>query len=358
MQGGNYQRLRGYSWLPWTRRSDKQLKLLSVREFFGGVMHGKGEKTGAEIFSIPIRVIVLCYLAILFTFFLYTLLVLLSNVTALEHKCEKLFTLWPLACANCVLYGLSFTMYICVLNPSWFRGAVWCTMTCLVLLVAWWLFVWANMAPICVTFYHMQYPYLLHLLHICGTLDMIMLVSLVLYECCFMCFSMPLAEDPIMSTSVFWKQDETWVPPLFEAPQVTTYKEGVQKWTQGAQKRVGQLQASLDKADSIRKNSENQSLLLRQVTELVVETEAKVTKVETLMDDQEHLIGDFQDSFARTQYMLDHLSEKPSAGLESCTPQDFSLWMFLTCLCCASYICLQLAMSKWAGLFGLQAVDE
>merc|ERR1712146_134060 len=156
----------------------------------------------------------------------------------------------------------------------------------------------------------------------CGTLDLVMLVALSLHECCFMCFKPDGYEDPIIMTSVFFKVDETWVPPLFRAPQVTVYKEGVQKWSSGAQQRVGQLQASLDKADSIRKNSENQSLLLRQVTELVVETEAKVTKVESLMDDQDKMIGDFKVSFQHTKDIMDGLADAPNAGFGQCTGKD------------------------------------
>jgi len=352
----NKAELKGFWWLPWTRREEKALKLLTLREFFGGVRSQRGEEKNNrnQIFNVPIRIFVFVYLIILAGFFFYNLMVLMANVTALEHKCEKLFTLWTLACANCAMYGLLVTMYFCTLNQMWFRAGVAIAIVCLGVLVAWWLFVWTNLAPICVTFYHMRYPYLLHLLHICGTLDAILLVTLVVYECCFTCFG-DHEDDPVIITSVFWKDDEHWVPPLFRAPQVTTYKVGVQKWREGAEKRVGTLQASLDKADEIRKSSETQSLLLRQVTELVVETEAKVTKAENLMDEQEHLIGDFKDSFERTKELMDNLGDRPSAGLGMCTPQDVSLYVFLTCMCCASFICLQLALSKWAGLFGFSA---
>jgi len=338
---------------PWTRRPDKMLKRLTLREFFTGVKDRKGIPV-EEYHWVPVavRLVVLLFLLVLAGVAAWSLYVVLHNTTALEHRCERLFTLWPLACGNCAFYFFALVSYFSIWNQNYFRSAVLLSIILLVVLVAWWLFVWTNIAPICVTFYHMQYPYLLHLFHICGTVDSVMLVILLGNECCLIGPKPDGYEDPIMFTSVFYKADDTWVPPLFRAPQVTLYKEGVQKWTEGTYKRVGQLQASLDKAERIKKNSENQSLLLRQVTELVVETEAKVTKVETLMDDQEQLIGDFKVSFQQTKDIMDGLADAPNSGFSMCTGTDVFLWLVMVVLCCVSFICIQLAVSKWASMFG------
>lgn len=338
--------------LPWTRRpADKMLKRLTLREFFGGVKDLRGNNTDGVF---PIRVVVLFALILLAGFATWSLLVVLHDVTAVEHRCEKLFTLWPFAVANCAFYWFILMAYFSVYNDVYFVYTVICAICGLAVLVAWCLFVWTNIAPICITFYHFQYPYLYHLFYMCGTLDMVLLMFLGIYECCFVCVKPDGYEDPIMFTSVFYKEDETWVPPLFRAPQVTLYKEGVQKWTKGAYDRVGSLKASESIAQSIKDNSERQSVLLRQVTDLVVETEAKVTKVESAMDEQDELISNFKVSFEHTKEIMDGVADAPNQGFSMCTGWDLCAWLTLVFLCCFSFICVQSAVTKWLSLFGFE----
>ena len=91
---------------------------------------------------------------------------------------------------------------------------------------------------------------------------------------------------------------------------------------------------------------------LVQVTQLVVETETKVTKVESLIDEQDKLVEGFKVSFKETKDIMDGVADAPNAGLSMCTGKDICLWSLMMFMCCFSVICIQAAMTKWASLFG------
>jgi hypothetical protein len=244
-----------------------------------------------------------------------------------------------------------FFLYIILVHPTVFRTAL-CTATfSLLAMVVWFFFVWVNMAPICATFYHIKYPQLIQVFHLTGLFNCLMTTALILYECCVFCVLDD--EDPIISTSIFYKQNEEWVPPLFEKPQIRTYKEGVNNWSSSVEQRCAQLQTTLSRAETIMNNSRNQSGLLRQVTNLVVETETQVTKTAKLMEQQDQLITAFKSDFEGVKLHLDEIENNQSPGFAICTQKDLCLWSCIAFGCLAIFVCLNFALTKWASAFGL-----
>lgn len=312
-----------------------------------------------------IRVFVLVFLVLMGAISLFSWVVTYVNKDVRSHQCEQMYNLWlhciTLACGH----GVVFLSYFLLWNPPMFRVAVVGATVYMFVMFMWGAFVVNDMRHICLLFYHIKYRDLLRLVEFSMFINFFMWLFMMIYACCTSCGWMTLnvdteddmVEDPIMVTKIFMRRDETWVPPLFEAPEVDKYKEGVSKWSEAANQRVAHLQTTLDAAEKIRKGSENQSMLLRQVTNLVVETETKVTKTSTYLEQQEKIIGEFQNDFKKVQEQLKNVSDLPSASFELCTWLDCCCWICIFAMIVGIALAVQYGIHQWFGLFGFGAID-
>jgi len=341
----------GAGWMPWRKRADHDLLFLNFPEFFSGA-NDAGQRT-----SCFIRMFVLIYLVLLCVLLAFSALAASLEHNVLHHRCEHLFDLWRMTFVNLWLYWLMLIAYILVVNDRWFRN-----LALLALIVQFGLVIWAasvklNMPEICNTFYHIKYPFLKTVVwcNLCFNLGSAVILSI--YQIVMACGSGPSAADPLISTTIFWKEDDTWTPPLFETAEVKTYKVGVNKWNKSAEERVATLQSTLDVANVIQKDSELQTQMMHQMSDLVGETEKKASKTMENLNEQTKLIGKFQDTFEEVKVTLDNLDQKGGAGLEACTSRDACLWTCLILMCCGSFVCLNLGFHKWADMMGLTILE-
>lgn len=342
---------------PWRKRKDHDLLLLTIPEFLAPQTPESGQRSPWLV-----RVAVLLYLGTLVAHIITAALALTLEHSVLHHRCERLFNYWHITLWSMSFHIAIFLLYIAVVNEKWFRmlgGLIVMGASCMLI---WEFSVWLNMAAICSSFYHIKYVFLQN-----GGFFFSMLVDLVTWVIWFsyllwnVCAPLRPSDidhvDPLISTTIFWKEDDSWTPPLFETAEVTTYKIGVNKWTKSAEQRVATLQGTLDIAGVIQKDSELQTRQMQQISELVGETEKKVSKTLDNINEQTKLIGKFRDTFEDVKVTLDTLDTKGGAGLEACTRYDACLWLVLVTLCCGGFICLNLGLNKWADTLGLTILE-
>jgi len=344
------ERKRGWFW--WTQRKDQELRWRTCEEFFACQEGSAAEtlETGKRIAMAMWLVSVLCLLG-------YSIMVLIMEHSVRHHQCEEIYNLWFVMLLDCVAYGLMLIVYILFSNPVWFRAAGCFFVVYLGILVVWFCLIASQMAPICTTFYHIKYSLLKQAFTLFGVLNAGFLFMWTFYSCYtnFSCCFDQKKEDPIMFTTIFYTKDQTWVSPLFEPTDVVKYSEGVNKWGTSAEQRVAQLHTTLTKAEEIRTTSERQSTLLRQVTNLVVETEEKVTRTANLIDQQETQIRDFQNSIEDAKLKLDiQLDQKGGYNIPWPNSGDVLCWLLVIFMCCSFFICLNFAANKWADEFEIE----
>lgn len=352
--GAGQERLRGWFW--WTKRNERFAPLTLKEFFFGEQKKGRAENTLSSLY-VPLRLAISTLLVFAATALVYTVTIVVLDRSVTDRRCERMYWLWPMGIANCANLAFFLCSYSTILNRDWFKGWVVCEIMILVVLVSLFLSKWQNMRAECTDFYNILYPRLYQSLLVCGWCNSLLLFCLLLERCFVCCFDEIVTEDFAMSTTVFWKHDEEWVPPLFEAPQVKTYKEGVQKWGRTLEARAGQLQATLDRAEDIRKASENQSKLLQQVSNLVSETENKVTKTSEMIKDQEKIISDFKKDFEVVQTQLQELPSSREVGFTDCTKADLCLWAVLAGMVLTIVTCVNTGWPILAHLLGFSLVS-
>lgn len=343
--------------LPFRRRKDHDLLLLTIPEFFACSAPEGGQRSPWST-----RVAVLFYLATLLAHIVTAGFALVLEHSVLHHRCERLFNYWHITIWSLIFHALVFVFYCVVVNKLWFRMLAGLILMGAMAMLIWEFSVYVHMPPICHSFYHIKYSVLQNWGFYSSTF--VNLFTLLIwggYLSWIVCAPLRASgdehEDPLISTTVFWKEDDSWTPPLFETAEVTTYKIGVNKWTKSAEQRLATLQGTLDIAGVIQKDSELQTRQMQQISELVGETEKKVSKTLDNINEQTKLIGKFRDTFEDVKVTLDTLDTKGGAGLEACTRYDACLWLVLVTLCCGGFVCLNLGLNKWADTLGLTILE-
>jgi len=158
---------------------------------------------------------------------------------------------------------------------------------------------------------------------------------------------------------IFWKRNEDWDPPLFASPDLKTYSQGVSQWTASAAERVAQLRTTLGKAEDIRKTSDRQSTLLRQVTNLVNETEQKITKTAEELNQQGQIIDSFNADFAAVQVKLQAFDERRGLNFSNfkfCTSYDICCYVLIGFSVAGIFLAIEIGIEKWQQTLGLPEI--
>lgn len=160
-------------------------------------------------------------------------------------------------------------------------------------------------------------------------------------------------EDATLITKVFYKQNSAFVPSLFVEDKITSYNQGVTEWSKCVDDRNTSLKKTLDMASKIHEQSRNQSQLLNQLTDVVKEAETKVTKTESLMQEQEVLITDLKGTVQSLDDQLKGMGTKTTSFSVGGKTSDAVKWLAISFMCCATVSLLLLALPKWLHLFGI-----
>lgn len=95
---------------------------------------------------------------------------------------------------------------------------------------------------------------------------------------------------------------------------------------------------------------------MHQVTSLVIETEAKVTRTSKLMDEQGVILEDFKTDLENVKATIQSLESSGSVGLfdfPRCTTYDLCCWTYIALSCCVFFVCILLAIQKWESELGI-----
>jgi len=322
---------------------------LSVKEFFCGA-HRSASPMGDVPHTI-LRVTIAVMLVVLTLTAGMLAMVVGTDYSAEHHQCEKDYVLWPHVTTNMALYFYIVASYCFTTTSAGARCQGFVVILATLMMIIWFVAIVSRIAHICTTFYLIKYPLLLDALYICVGINLSLFMGFLVREC----FHMMAEEesDATLITHIFFKSNANYIPSLFEKRRVQTYKSGVSNWTVSVDQRNDTLKKTLEKAEKIHEQSNNQSQLLSQVTNLVKETDAKVTKAFTLIKEQEDLINDMKDVVGDASDRLENQQARFEDIFVGMTYCDICKWCGICWLCVFTVGGGLLAIPKWMHLLGI-----
>jgi len=330
------------------KRDQKKQVPLTVKEFFSGF---KSNADPGSTSRVGMRVAIGLVLTALVVITIFLGLVIAHDRSALQHRCEQNYILWPMAIANLCVYATLVISFCCITNEYTARAQGWCACMLLFAMVGWFVIVTIRMAHICITFYSIKYPMLLSMGTCCFVFNCFLLILLTVRECYQVLYQEE--EDETIITHVLYKQDEKWVPSLFDKERIQTYQKGVNTWGDALKDRNKTLKMTLQTAEKIHDQSTSQSQLLTQVTSLVKETGSKVNKAFTLIKEQELLIGNMNDVVDDAVNRLDEMKARNTDISIGMTWGDRFRWALIAFMCCGIVGGCVVAVPKWMHLMGI-----
>lgn len=289
--------------------------------------------------------------------------VILTDRSAVHHTCEHNYVLWPMAIAYQVIFHAILLTYVFNRNTSIASATDVVFGVALTAILGWYFLVYFRMAHICLTFYTIKYPVLLAAPHVCGPVGILVWIATILRRISAGMYD--TETDPVMLTELFYKDNESFLPPLFETAKIQSYQKGVTTWSEsikGTKDIVGNtkikgrnetLKEAYDAAYEIHKSTKGQSALLSQIGQFVEEAETKANKVSQELDNQENLIKDLQGAVNDAENQLSTMNAKKGSMRLGCSRWDYVAWAAISIGCCAVCVFALLAVPKWLHLFGI-----
>lgn len=292
-------------------------------------------------------VVVVFSLTFLITMYLWR--ILLTEQSAIHHQCEHQYVLWPMAIVYQCLFLAILLNYLFTDSTVWAGWSDAVFMVLLAIALLWYFFVFFRVEHICLTFYTIKYPSLLSSPHFCAPTAILIWVSMFLRRL-YVGYD---DKDPLMISELFYKENEYFVPRLFEEEKIVAYKKGVINWTTSVEDRNEKLKEAYQNTVEIHNNTKSQSQLLTKMTQMVEAVGERATRVESQLKKQTELLNELQSSVDDAEKQLSGITETNASWSIGCTLSDYCKWAFLSLMCCGIMLLLLLAVPRWLHLFGI-----
>jgi len=153
---------------------------------------------------------------------------------------------------------------------------------------------------------------------------------------------------------LYYKVDDEWRRPLLVKSQVVKYSDDLREWRTVVEHRNETLKAALDVATDQQNDSNTQAKLLGTYSQLISDTNDKVSKASSLLDEQHEQIGKLNDAVNDVITALGSPADVSSAGNAlAMKGSDCRQWGLIAALCCLIAVGMLIGIPKWLKLFNI-----